>query len=167
MARWLVTLSLSAVLTIAVASRSVPARSGPDRASLTGITAVSVLVESLPEGAKKLGLSEQTLQTDVELKLRLAGLRVATMEENIKLPRNGNAFVYVDLNATDGAEAASVLVSLCQDVTLARNGQFASGAMTWDKAYVVANPSVQGIRNLVKDMTDEFLNDWLAANPKR
>jgi hypothetical protein len=45
-----------------------------------------VLIEGLPDGAKVLGLSEDMIKTDVELKLRLAGMRVTTMEDALNLP---------------------------------------------------------------------------------
>lgn len=44
--------------------------------ALGGITAVKVLVESLPPGANVIGLTKEQIQTDVELKLRMAGMRV-------------------------------------------------------------------------------------------
>jgi hypothetical protein len=67
------------MLLIGLASSSVRAQSRPaSLPTLKGIGAVAVLVEYLPTGAKTLGLTEETIQTDVELKLRLAGMRVVT-----------------------------------------------------------------------------------------
>lgn len=164
MTRWVAAISLLAAFTLGAASRSIPAISNRQQASLTGINSIFVLVERLPNGAKKLALSEEIIQTDVELKLRLAGLRVVTMAESVNLP--GSPYLYVNLNVTSGAEAASIDISLHQDATLQRNGQRAGGVGTWTNEMLIANPSVQGIRNSVKDVTDKFLNDWLAANPK-
>ena len=44
--------------------------------ALVGIAAVDILIERLPKGADKLGLTKESIRTDVELKLRLAGIRV-------------------------------------------------------------------------------------------
>jgi hypothetical protein len=153
------------VFTLGAASRSTPAQDDTVRATLKGITAVFVLVESLPDGAKKLGLSDETIQSDVELKLRLAGLRVVTVQEGLQVP--GSPYLYVNLNVMDDAGAASIEIDFNQDATLERNGQHASGVTTWHKGMVVQLPSGQGTREHIKDLTDAFLNDWLAANPKK
>ena len=63
-------------------------------ASLKGISTLYVMVEQLPDGAKALSLTAETIQADLELKLRLAGLRVVTPEAGVKLP--GSPYVYVD-----------------------------------------------------------------------
>lgn len=123
-----------------------------------------MLVESLPDGAKKLDLSEQTIQTDVELKLRLAGLTVIRIEESDKVA--GSPYIYVNVNLTDDADAASVMVDLNQDATLSRNSESVIGATTWQHGSLISHPTREGIRGKIKDLVDEFLNDWLAVNPK-
>jgi hypothetical protein len=163
--RWLATISLLAMFIIGVASHSILASDKYGRATLKGITDVFVLVEEFPDGAKKLGLSDDSVRTDVELKLRLAGLRVVTAEKGYKLP--GAPHLYVNVNVTDSADAASVDIALNQNAKLERDGQFAIGITTWTTGVVISHPNAQGIRDYVKDMTDKFLNDWLAANPKK
>jgi hypothetical protein len=110
-----------------------------------------VLVEDLPDGAKVLGLTKDAIQTDVELKLRLAGMRVVTTQEEVaKLP--GSPSLYVNVNVSDSrAGAASVDVELDQNAVLERNGKFTIGVTTWTTGTVIVNPSVQGIRNWIKD----------------
>jgi hypothetical protein len=85
MTKLLAAIFLSAVFLIVLTSPSVQAQN-PDAAILRGISAVGVLIEGLPDGAKVLGLSEDMIKTDVELKLRLAGMRVTTMEDALNLP---------------------------------------------------------------------------------
>jgi hypothetical protein len=65
--------------------------------TLKGISAVYVVVESLPDGAKALNLTIDSIQNDVELKLRLAGMRVLSQQEGESLP--GAPHVYVVLPA--------------------------------------------------------------------
>jgi hypothetical protein len=136
-----------------------------ETSTLQGISTVFVLVESLPDGAKVLGLSGDTIQTDVELKLRLAGMRVVTEEEGVKLP--GGPYLYVRITLTDNAVAASIEVELVQSALLQRNNLFAPSVTTWDKLHVLSYPTSQGIRDAVKDDVDKFLNDWLSVNPKK
>jgi hypothetical protein len=50
--------------------------------SLRGISGVYVLVENLSDEARRDGLNEQDIQTDVGLKLRLAGVKVLTEAED-------------------------------------------------------------------------------------
>ena len=45
-----------------------------------------VLVEDMTDDAKRLGLNTVQIQTDVELKLRLAGIKVLTKEERYGTP---------------------------------------------------------------------------------
>jgi biotin operon repressor len=162
MARRLATICLVVLFTLGVASRSVSAQ---DRRNLKGIDSVFVVVETLPNGASKLGLSETIVQTDVEQKLRLAGLRVVTDQEGENLP--GSPYLYVRLIATDPPEAAAIEISLNENATLERNGDFAPAVATWEKILVIANPNGQGVRDKIKDLADEFLNAWLAVNPKK
>ena len=162
MTRRLAAVCVLAVVTFGVASRSVSAQ---DRRNLKGIDGVFVEVETLPNGASKLGLSEGMIQTDVEQKLRLAGLRVVTNQEGENLP--GSPYLDVRLVATDPPEAAAIEISLNQNVTLERNSAFAPEVETWAKILVIANPSGQSVRDKIEDLAADFLSDWLSVNPKQ
>jgi hypothetical protein len=153
------------MLLIGSISPSVQAQAHHDVKTLKGIRAVWVLVENFSDGAKVLGLSKETTKTDVELKLRLAGMRVVTEEEGFKLP--GGPYVYVVVNLTDTASAASVDISLNQDAKLESNDEIVTGVDTWSRGVVIAHPGLQGIRDSIKDLVDTFLNDWLSVNPKK
>lgn len=164
MTKRLATMCLVAMFLIGLAAPSVRAQD-TFAATLKGISAVFVLVESLPDGAKVLNLTKDTIQTDVELKLRLAGMRVASQQEGEKL--SGSPHLYVQINLTDSAQAASIDVELDQNATLELNGQFAPAVATWSKGILIASPTAQGIRDGVKDRIDQFLNAWLSVNPKK
>jgi hypothetical protein len=164
----LATICLTMVFLVGISSPTVRAQdSESTRATLKGITAVYVVVEELRDSAKVLGLTKDAIRTDVELKLRLAGIRVVeTTEEWAKL--TGSPFLYVNVNVLDGsARVANVEVELDQDALLARNGEFASGVTTWSAGGVLVNPDVQYIRDRIKDAVDKFLNAWLSVNPKK
>jgi hypothetical protein len=133
-------------------------------ATLKGIKALNVLVEDLPDGAKTLGLTKEMIQTDVELKVRLAGIRAVSSEERAKLP--GSPALYVNIIVSDDSRAAHIEVVLEQNVSLERNGQSVLAATTWSTGILVTNPTAQGLRNFTKDHVDQFVNDWLSVNPK-
>jgi hypothetical protein len=166
MTRRLAMMCRMTMFVVAFASPLVQAQvTNPYATSLKGLDTLFVMVEQLPTGARSMGLSEDTLRTDVELKLRLAGIRVVPRTEGVKLP--GHPYLYVQVSVTDSAHAASVDVQLNQDVLMVRNDQFVYGATTWNVGTTISNPNVQGIRDSVKDRVDEFLNDWLSVNPKK
>ena len=162
MTRRLVTISLMLMYVIGSGSLSVQAQD-PD--GLKGISVVYVLVEDAPEGAKILGLTSESIQNDVELKLLLAGMGVATLKDGHTLP--GRPHVYVRFTLTKGAVAASIQVELDQDAVLDRNAQHAPSVMTWYAGYLLANPTAQSIREEIKRGVDAFLNAWLSVNSKK
>jgi hypothetical protein len=134
-------------------------------ASLKGMSTLFVVVEQLPDGAMVLGLTAETIQTDVQLKLRVAGIRVVAREEGTKLP--GGPYVYIALNLTNNAQAASINIELRQNARLEPNGQFVLGVTTWNVGDIISNPTAQSIRDNIKDGVDLFLNVWLSVNPKK
>jgi hypothetical protein len=126
---------------------------------------VYVAVEPLPDGAKLLRLTAENIQTDVELTLRLAGIRPVTKEERLKIP--ASPYIYVKVIVSSDAKAASVEVELNQNALLERNGDFAPGVTTWEMGGLITNPSARFARNGLKDLFDQFLNAWLSVNPKK
>jgi hypothetical protein len=129
--------------------------------TLKGINGVQVLVEDLSDSAKALGLERETIQTDVELKLRLAGMRVLSEEEGNNTP--GNPSLYVNVRVV--RSAAAVAVELKQSVRSVRNGELTLGT-TWSAGGVGTNLTAESIRRHIKDYIDAFLNAWLSVNPK-
>jgi hypothetical protein len=126
------------------------------RRSLAGITALGVVVENLSSGAGKIGLTKNAIQTDVELKLRQAGIRVGSELE----------FLYIAVTVTDDGHAAYVGVELHQPVKLAHDPIPTSGS-TWSRGTLTTKPTAQEIRSVIKDEIDKFLNAWLSMNPKK
>ncbi len=57
------------------------ARGEYDRKTLKGIKGFDVIVEGLSSDAKEAGLTRERLQTLVELKLRMAGIKVLTLND--------------------------------------------------------------------------------------
>lgn len=144
-----------------------------EREYLRGIGGVNVTIEKLNEGALEVGLTEEQLQTDVELRLRQSGIRVLTEKERLTAP--GGPFLYVNVNghkAESGLHAFGISVALYQRVILERNGMKGGHVETWQRAAIGTRGHADGdsdaafVRENVKDKVDEFLNAYLAANPK-
>jgi len=140
--------------------------------TLIGLDSIGVLIENLHPAALEAGLSPDQLQTDVELKLRLAGIKVLSKEEFRRLLLA--PYLYVQVTAGKSSNfsvyAVSVNVDFKQMVFLVRDPNVVTMGATWRSGEVIiAGKDVitEGIRGCVRDLVDEFINDFLAANPKQ
>jgi hypothetical protein len=156
---------LLAALNLAAAP---PQTIGTDRMSLARISGMHVSIEGLSADAITDGLSADQLQTDVELKLRLAG---------IKLGSKFDPYIYVNVaytktHTTQGYDigySGYVFVSFRQPADLVQNKGVRAIASTWDIGSLVFGPPGKGkehVRDTVRDFVDKFINDYLAANRK-
>lgn len=144
------------------------------RETLRGLLGIGVAVEDLSPDAKKHGLTEERIKTDVELRLRTAGIKVLTDEERLKTP--GSPYLYVNVGTMNvgtrgnhGLYSIALMVDLVQEVSLERNPSIKTLASTWRSGGVgaVGELNLSQIRGAVKDKVDEFINAYLAVNPKK
>lgn len=139
------------------------------RKTLKGITALSVVIEDLGSKAPD-GLTQEQLQTDVELKLRMAGIHVSPPDEP-------GPYLYVQVTSDSSQNLAgrqtgyfyNVNLEFRQLVFLQRN-KVVAVASTWGLEGIgISGPgmtTVQTIRDLVGDTVDKFMNAYLSVNPK-
>ena len=118
------------------------------------------------------GLTDEQLQMDIELKLRLAGIKVNSHME--WLASKDKALIYVNVNANGNnitpSISYSISVKLNQTVTLARSPYVTINGIVWDRDSVGKQPKSRfkaAARRSVNDFMDEFINDYLTANPKK
>ncbi len=145
-----------------------------EQESMRVLKSVFLIVEELKPDIEKDGLHKSSIQTDVELKLRMAGIKVLTKEESLKEPGMPILSVLVASIQKEFRYAFRyafvVRVQLVQNVFLARDPKiFCLGATTWRndlKIGTVGADNVRDIRNIVKDEVDVFINDYLEMNPK-
>ena len=71
---------------------AIAADSDAERATLAGLTPISVVVEDLPAIAEKSGVTTAAIQADVERRLRQAG---------ITLTPDADAYLYVHVTVAD------------------------------------------------------------------
>ncbi len=133
--------------------------------TLRGVKSFTVLVEALSADFIDDGLTVEQITTDVELRLRKAGLPV--VDASLK----DHAFLHIKLTGLkgdDGTYAYGLSVSFMQLVTVNSNGEVTLSA-TW-LADCVGRGSggnmSKYIREALADKVDEFMNAWLSANPK-
>jgi hypothetical protein len=137
-----------------------------ERTTLRGIPGVEVSIESFDPEVERYGLGQTTLQTDVELRLRQAGIRIMP-----RTPESTSLYVNVTiLRVTPGFYAYSGEAHLSQFVMLHRDPKTITSAKTWSAVSRLGwTPTAKlatNVRDTVRDLTDSFINAYLAANPK-
>jgi hypothetical protein len=160
-----------AIFLLVVASAATAQNDELSRQSLKGLNGLGVLVEPLRADVEQGGLNRTSIQTDVELKLRQAGITVMTREES--QATRGGAYVYINVNTQSipnrSLYAYSIHVNLCQNVRLDRDPSiWIVGATTWSvmAVGVVGRNMLRDIRDSIKDYVDQFINAYLSVNPK-
>lgn len=133
-----------------------------DKDTLAGIRIIKVLVEGLDTETEAGGLRKNQIQTDAELRLRRAGIKV---EDKPLLP-----YLYINLNTLKHKSlpmfSYSIQVDFNQEVILERDKSISAYASTWHKGSIgtVGELNLQQIRGAINDVVDKFINDYLAAN---
>jgi hypothetical protein len=142
-----------------------------NRATLKHLKGVAVLVENLPAGVEGQGLSKNQLQSDAELKLRNAGIKVLSREESAKTP--GEPYIYINLNLNiakteNEVYPYSIDLLLIQKVSLLRDPKMTSYAVTWSTGGVgsIGKEIIGQLRDNVREIIDIFITAYKAENPK-
>ena len=136
--------------------------------SLKGIKEFRVVVEPVSTDARDIGLTDDRIKNDVELRLRLAGLPVVDKDPQRWIP-----YLYVNvpiLTMNDPDEAVYFINSnFVQAVYLDNESYTRTTASTWFNGALGTSPqddAREDIRSVIRDKVDEFINDYLSVNPK-
>jgi hypothetical protein len=138
---------------------------------LAGIKKISVVVENIDPDGVKAGITRERLQTITELKLRLGGIRVLSDEEDAKDP-DINPFFYVVVLVLQLDNGRGFAVHVQADLRRFTRSPI-NGASTrlllWESGTIAKTGSgmPKYAEGIVGDLVDEFLNEFLAANPKQ
>jgi hypothetical protein len=163
---------LTLLIPLLMFGRQVVLAQGSDRDTLRGLKAINVLVEKLPPDAESRGMSEDTLRTDIELRLRRNGVKVPVDSGDAT---RGGPYLYLNVNFKCSqmpnvpACGDSITLQVRQRTTLVRDPSIESDASTWDASVggIVGQAQLaKAIRQVVADLVDRFVNDFLAVNPK-
>ena len=123
-----------------------------------------VQVEGVDSDAKRAGITEQQLLKDVELRLTKAGL-------NLDSDTREALFLNVNILESEntGQFAFSLVLQVVAKAIYSDAPQRQAFAAIWSKgALGLAGSEVarEAIRDAVADKVDQFLDDYLAANPR-
>jgi len=136
---------------------------------LAGLQGVGVIVEPFQPEAKKYGLTEQAFRKIAESRLRQYGVRVLTGQQQLQTP--GRSYLHVGITPVIledvNSVAVSITIKLNELITLWRNPTTVVMATTWDTGQVmlVEKDKLDVIKETTRNLIDEFINAYLAANP--
>ncbi len=142
-----------------------------EQETLRGINALHVIVHDVDPEVEQYGLTREKIQKDFETKLGMAGIKVLSKKEGLKVP--GVPFITLTVGTmraftTKGSEFyfISILVKLRQNVYLERKPRNRThGIATWSNTRFGVNFG-QNIRSEVNKAIDQFINAHAAANSK-
>ncbi|MGI8992501.1 MAG: hypothetical protein ACR2I2_23330 [Bryobacteraceae bacterium] len=168
-------MKLFALLLLACCATSFAA----DAQSLKGIAGIWVLVENLNPDLQKAGLSKEELRSDIEDRLREAGIAVEEPRES-----GAGPFLYIELtdiavpaggkrkskpNLRREGTALYVRLELQQSVALKREPSSSLLSDTWHQSLIgYAEPARAGevAKGWVRELTDRFVKAYRTANPQ-
>lgn len=133
---------------------------------LQGLEGVHVVVERLRPEIERDGLYGNTLENDMELTLRMAGIKILSREECLQSPGAPSLCLHVDALRYAEGYVYKIQLSLKERVLILRK-QIEAKAVTVrlsDQLGITHNLSQ--IREDAKDLVDEFCKDWLTAKAK-
>jgi len=138
-----------------------------DRETLSGLKGVAVVVEPPVKTLELQRLPAETLQADVEKRLRKSRIPILTVEKAEDPPGKPCLYVTVNAKTTSGDTMVySIDVALKQEVRLTRNGILLHGATTWSTRTLGISDDTNRIRNALVSIVGSFCDDYEATNPK-
>lgn len=159
---WAIVTALVCVATTASAGDS-----EADRATLAGLSALSVVVEDLPSIATNNGLTGTALSADTERRLRLAGISITP---------DSDAYLYVHVTVGDPGASSPlpyyVDVALIQEITIPRGGIRSRTPLqcpTWsvNRLGMASGDRLRpNVSDRVGEIVDQFIRAYRSINPK-
>lgn len=136
-----------------------------DQDVLRGLEEVSVVVERLKPEIERDGLYASTIQSDAEMKLKMAGMKILETDDSLQseeipcLTIQVNALKYSDGYIYDAR------VFLREPVVLLRKQKRISGTTLRIRGQFGCTSYLSDIREEAKDALDNFIKAWQEANP--
>lgn len=134
---------------------------------LQGLEEVYVIVERLKPEIERDGLFGSTLQTDVELMLRMAGMNIMSEQEWLRSLCGPYIYLHVDAFKYSEGYVYKIQLSLREAVRLLRKRMRAVATTVRLPDQLGVTPHLADIRDEAKELVEDFIKAWLAANPKQ
>lgn len=138
--------------------------------SLRGLRALDVIVEPLPVDAEKDGLRRPTLQADIELRLRRAGITIVN-DRTVPWPEAAVMRLRMDGLKRELDQGSfteyKLTLEVLQGVALIRDPAVRSVDAQWQRTtegVQLSTMLVQSVRDGLRELIEHFVDDYLAAN---
>lgn len=138
--------------------------------ALRGLTALQVLVEPISLDAEKDGVKRSTLQADMELRLRRAGIGVVT-DRSVPVLESAVLRLRLDDLKRDLEQGSyhefRLTLEVIQDVQLVRDPAVQASSAAWSRTMGGTRLSatlVASVRGALRQEMEHLLDDYLAAN---
>lgn len=122
------------------------------------------------------GLIPSQVRSDLESKLRLAGIKVASKENILNNPmvseKYGFVILTLDVNGFKRSPFSPYIIytiefDVWQAVSLHRDQEIETAAVTWAIEAIGYVMDITELRDNIKVALDEFINAYLSVNPKK
>ena len=134
---------------------------------LRGLDKVRVVVERLKAEIEQDGLFTSTLQTDMELKLALAGIKVLSENECEQIPCVADLYLYVDAFKQANGYTYRIHLALREPVVVLRKHMRAIGTTFRMHDELGMTENLSEVREEARDLLDKFIEVWQAVNPEK
>lgn len=124
---------------------------------LTGCALVELVVEDLPQTAAQIGLTEESIEVEVERRLRVAEIYSEGDPDN---------YLYVNVNVVSDFNAFSANVEFHKVVTDSSYSALHGFAETWGRVLtgITTDGNAGYIRDQVLELVDMFIEDYFRVN---
>jgi hypothetical protein len=141
--------------------------SAADRELLRGLDGFRLAVDRIRPDVERDGLFRSTLREDMELRLRMGGIKVLSEEEAEKNPDAPYLYLYVDALKCSLGYVYKIRLSLMEPVKLIRNNAKVSATVLRIPDELGITSNLSEIRDAAGEFVDEFVKAWKAVNPKK
>jgi hypothetical protein len=152
---------------LAISSQASARRFAAEAELLSGLDGLRLAVERIKPEIERDGLFGSILLTDMELRLRLAGIKVLSEEEAESRPDAPCLYLYVDAMKCSLGYVYTLRLSLREPVKLMRNNLKVSATVMRVMGELGITAHLSEIRDAAGDIVEEFIKAWKAANPKK
>lgn len=133
-----------------------------DRETLRGLKALGVIIDTLDPQLEQEGLTTDTLQRQLETRLRTGGITV-----------DKSAVEFLGLHISSarvkkGPYSLCLTIGLYQPVTLSRDKNIKTATQTWELGTLqIAQPKLlmHSSTAALEELADRFVNAWRSVNP--
>jgi hypothetical protein len=160
---------VSAVLfaILAISTHAMANLSAAERELLRGLDGFRLAVDRIRPDIERDGLFRSTLREDMELRLRMGGIRVMSEEEAERKPDAPCLYLYVDALKCSLGYVYKVRLVLMEPVKLVRNNVKVTATILRIPDELGITSNLSEIRDVTGDFVDEFVKAWKAVNPKK